>query len=171
MRQFLKRLKTRKGFSLLEIIMAVGLLSLVSVYMLQIFVTAHRLNQQTIDTDESVQISNTVIQAVDFSPTVAIFLEQAFLDKGVLSRNSKSLEIEQWYNEKWMPIDGNTENVEKRAYYYLKVRVETQEVDQLTHVTVTVYRVKPYLLRHDETTELYHLSVFRYLPALEVNSL
>jgi len=170
MRQVQIDLKTRAGFSLLEIIMAVGLLSLVSVYMLQIFVTAHRLNQQTLDTDESVQISNTIIQAVDLSPTVDILLQQALLNKAVLTGNSKLLEIEQWYNEKWIPIDSKKENVENMAYYYLKVRVEPDETDQLTKVNVRVYRVKPYLLRHEETTEIYHLSVVRYLPSLEVSS-
>jgi len=57
--------KGQQGFSLLEIIMAVGLLSLVSLYLLQIFVTAVRLNHQAADLDESVQLSNNVIQLLD----------------------------------------------------------------------------------------------------------
>lgn len=159
--------KNRKGFSLLEIIMAVGLLSLVSVYTLQIYVTAHRLNQQTYDLDESIQIANTVMQLVDGSPQDELLLHPVF-DQYHVTKSGDGLEIEQWYNENWMPVDHEQDNDNSTAVYHLQVYIEPHQQEVLQQVTVIIDRIKPYLLRQEAHTELYRLSSFRYIPEWEV---
>lgn len=159
--------KNRKGFSLLEIIMAVGLLSLVSVYTLQIYVTAHRLNQQTLDLDESIQIASTVMQLVDGSSQDELLLHPVF-DHAHVNKSGDGLEIEQWYNDTWKPVDQEQENDNSTAVYHLQVNIEPHQLKELQQVTVNIDRVKPYLMRHEAHTELYRLSSFRYIPEREV---
>ncbi len=153
----------------MEIIMAVGLLSLVSVYTLQIYVTAHRLNQQTIDMDESIQTANTVMQLVDGSSRNELALHP-FFEQANFAFEGDTVEIQQWYNEKWMTVDGKEVNEDQTIYHTVQVNIEPHQLDGLWHVTVKVNRVKPYLLRQEEYTDLYRLSVLRYLPEWEVAS-
>ncbi len=146
----------------MEIILSVGLLSLVSVYVLQIYVTSHRLNQQAVDVDESVQLANSLIQVIDQAPSEKALAEHPLLQQAVLSHGQETLQLVQHYDDTWTPNDG-TESV-----YQLIVSIMPHKREKLTHIDMTIKRVMPYMMASEEETALYHLNVIRYHPESEV---
>lgn len=56
------KLRTNKGFSLVEIILSVAVLSIISVFVIRLFVLSHDLNLRAQTLDQSVALAESTIQ-------------------------------------------------------------------------------------------------------------
>ena len=55
----------KKGISLVEIILSIAVLSILSVYVIQMFITSNTLNEKAEALDQSVLMSQTIFEAID----------------------------------------------------------------------------------------------------------
>lgn len=157
--------KGQQGFSLLEIIMAVGLLSLVSLYLLQIFVTAVRLNHQAADLDESVQLSNNVIQLLDGGLEKERLESQLLFHQAVIEQEGHTTRLSMSYDDDWQPISVQT--AANQASYELRVNTveEAHAGGSLVAVNLEVVRHRPYLMKKEAPTVIYQMEAQRFLPS------
>ena len=62
--------KTRvKGVSLVELILSIAVLSFLSIYVIQMFIISHRLNQEAEVLDQSVLIATQIFEQVEAAQT------------------------------------------------------------------------------------------------------
>ncbi|SMP62878.1 type IV pilus modification PilV family protein [Anoxynatronum buryatiense] len=160
-----RKRKSQQGFSLLEIIMAVGILSLVSLYLLQIFVTAVRLNHQAADLDESVQLGNSIIQLLDSGLEKERLANQPFFQHAQIEQNGQSTSLTMGYDDKWQPVPHDSEPA-LQPFYKLQVTATEQENTggRLMTVALAVTRQQPYLLQKEDMPVIYQLETQRFLP-------
>ncbi|MEN1761225.1 type II secretion system protein [Anoxynatronum sibiricum] len=160
-----RKRKSLQGFSLLEIIMAVGILSLVSLYLLQIFVTAVRLNHQAADLDESVQLGNSIIQLLDSGLEKERLASQPFFQHAQIKQNGQSTSLTIGYDDKWQPVPHHSEPA-IQPVYNLQVTATEQENagGRLLTVALAVTRQQPYLLQKEDKPVIYQLETQRFLP-------
>lgn len=171
--------KTKKGFTLLEMIVAVGLLSFMSVSILKVFLAAKDLNEKAKDLHQSVLMTRSMV---------------ALLDEGEFSRKEGSLhpyllhlekgEAEGEYllylDAEFAPVSGKTlQSPEKRqaSDYLWSMRISREDEKEgsdeppfregLHRIDVAVFRNKPYSLNKDIEMPIYTLSFTRFFSGEE----
>ncbi len=139
-------MKRKKGFSLIEILLSIAIFSILSVFVLQMFSTAKKLNENARELDRSVLVAETIferIQAKQFTN----FEEES--DTSVMTFH---------YDGDWKPID----TTDFESVY--RVVVNRQEVPTFDHV-VSSYQLK--VIKTDpsdqvEESVLYELEMEMY---------
>ena len=72
----------KKGFTLIEVIVSIAIVSFLSIYLIQIFITAKNLNAMAYDLDNAVIVSKSVMESLSAGETIGdnsndIFLKSA----------------------------------------------------------------------------------------------
>lgn len=62
----------RKGFTLIEVIISVAVLSVLSVYLVQLFIHAHNLNTKAYELDQTVVMTQNILELVQQQETPLI---------------------------------------------------------------------------------------------------
>lgn len=94
----------RKGVSLVELILSIAVLSILSVYVIQMFITSKTLNQKAEDLDYSVLISQTIFETVEKDKTLdAVYNSPLFKFAVSSNTDDKSLSVI-YFDENWKPI-------------------------------------------------------------------
>lgn len=128
--------KTRvKGVSLVELILSIAVLSFLSIYVIQMFIISHRLNQEAEVLDQSVLIATQIFEQVEAAQTFEFFLETDLVAQAVTRSNKDKTEIRIFYDESWQRVDQSDDYL----YYVL-----------LTHERVPALGYQ---------TDYYHVSV------------
>lgn len=143
------------GMPLLEVIIAIGMFSVISVFILQLFLSADTMEAKARDISKAVILAENAAEAVRGSAS--------FEDAAVRIGLRKEREADAWYaayyDSDWNPAE------EKAAYCLAVVPSMTAEAaGTTTYVDIYVYRLKGYLFDGGAQRELYHLAAVRYEP-------
>ena len=133
--------KKRSGFTLAEMIIAVAILSVASVYVVQMLVVTKNLRTRSYEIDRSVRISKNIIELISSGESVT---------------NSKDDLLLKMKAENGMYIlnfdeDFNISN-ENNALYKLFMTMDTK--DGLDNVNIKINRLKPYILDDKKSLEI-----------------
>ena len=133
--------KKRSGFTLAEMIIAVAILSVASVYVVQMLVVTKNLRTRSYEIDRSVRISKNIIELISSGESVT---------------NSKDDLLLKMKAENGMYIlnfdeDFNISN-ENNALYKLFMTMDTK--DGLDNVNIKINRLKPYILDDRKSLEI-----------------
>ena len=131
----------RSGFTLAEMIIAVAILSVASVYVVQMLVVTKNLRTRSYEIDRSVRISKNIIELISSGESVT---------------NSKDDLLLKMKAENGMYIlnfdeDFNISN-ENNALYKLFMTMDTK--DGLDNVNIKINRLKPYILDDRKSLEI-----------------
>lgn len=146
-----KNIKKKKGFTLAEMIISVGILSVVSVYILQMFVATRNLGIKSYELDEAVRISKNIIEVLS--------------TEGSVSKNSsyeviKSMEsVSGVYTVK---LDENFSVTNSNTPLY-KVDMTLTQKDNLNDINIKVERLKPYLMDKKNNLEITNISSIKMI--------
>lgn len=117
-----------KGFSLLEAVISIGVLSLISVFILQMFISAANLNTRAKDSDTAASKAITAIENFKKNPgfdsSITLF----------------------YYDKEWNGIDTDTASIPADARYCLRLEItETDETayGKLYDVAADVTEISP----------------------------
>lgn len=133
--------KKRSGFTLAEMIIAVAILSVASMYVVQMLVVTKNLRTRSYEIDRSVRISKNIIELISSGESVT---------------NSKDDLLLKMKAENGMYIlnfdeDFNISN-ENNALYKLFMTMDTK--DGLDNVNIKINRLKPYILDDRKSLEI-----------------
>ncbi len=131
----------KRGFTLAEMIIAVAILSVASVYVVQMLVVTKNLRTRSYEIDRSVRISKNIIELISSGESVT---------------NSKDDLLLKMKAENGMYIlnfdeDFNISN-ENNALYKLFMTMDTK--DGLDNVNIKINRLKPYILDDRKSLEI-----------------
>jgi len=131
----------KRGFTLAEMIIAVAILSVASMYVVQMLVVTKNLRTRSYEIDRSIRISKNIIELISSGESVT---------------NSKDDLLLKMKAENGMYIlnfdeDFNISN-ENNALYKLFMTMDTK--DGLDNVNIKINRLKPYILDDKKSLEI-----------------
>ena len=131
----------KRGFTLAEMIIAVAILSVASMYVVQMLVVTKNLRTRSYEIDRSVRISKNIIELISSGESV---------------RNSKDDLLLKMKAENGMYILNFDEDFnisdENNALYKLFMTMDTK--DGLDNVNIKINRLKPYILDNKKSLEI-----------------
>ena len=133
--------KKRSGFTLAEMIIAVAILSVASMYVVQMLVVTKNLRTRSYEIDRSVRISKNIIELISSGESVT---------------NSKDDLLLKMKAENGMYILNFDEDFnisdENNSLYKLFMTMDTK--DGLDNVNIKINRLKPYILDDKKSLEI-----------------
>ena len=149
------RVKSRaSGLSLVEIILSIAVLSILSVYVIQMFITSSNLNHKAEAIDQSVLLSESIFESIELDPSRSNlhqnaafkFVKESVIDEAVVS--------ELYFDLDWQPFKSMQEN---GYVLYLK----EVSVQALEYIKVD-YQITILKLDQSETEMLYEIGMQKY---------
>ena len=133
--------KKRSGFTLAEMIIAVAILSVASVYVVQMLVVTKNLRTRSYEIDRSVRISKNIIELISSGESVS-----DSKDELLLKMKSEDGRYILNFDEDFNISDENN------ALYKLFMTMDTK--DGLDNVNIKINRLKPYILDDKKSLEI-----------------
>jgi len=145
--------KRAKGISLVELILSIAVLSFLSVYVIQMFITSKTLNQKAYDLDRSVAISETIFELVKSDKTLmALRSSSGFKHATFIDAEDGTTAIA-YFDDKWKPV----KSVDESVY---SVMFSAEEIPSLNYERVD-YKVV--VEKNDREVEhIYEIDMQRY---------
>ena len=133
--------KKRGGFTLAEMIISVPILSVVSVYVVQMLVVTKNLRTRSYETDMSVRISKNIIELISSGEGVS-----DSNDELLLNMEAEDGGYTLSFDEDFKITD------KKAALYKLSMTMDTK--DGLDNINIKINRLKPYILDKKRSLEI-----------------
>jgi len=131
----------KRGFTLAEMIIAVAILSVASMYVVQMLVVTKNLRTRSYEIDRSVRISKNIIELISSGESVTNSKDDLLLkmkaENGIYILN---------FDEDFKISDENN------ALYKLFMTMDTK--DGLDNVNIKINRLKPYILDDKKSLEI-----------------
>lgn len=131
----------KRGFTLAEMIIAVAILSVASVYVVQMLVVTKNLRTRSYEIDRSVRISKNIIELISSGESVS-----DSKDELLLKMKSEDGRYILNFDEDFNISDENN------ALYKLFMTMDTK--DGLDNVNIKINRLKPYILDDKKSLEI-----------------
>ncbi len=98
-------MRKKKGLSLVEIILSIAMLSVLSVFIVQMFVTASHLNKEAELLDVSVAMTTTIMEHLKAIDDYDDITKREVFRHANLSKDQQRLEIVMYYDAHWRHVD------------------------------------------------------------------
>ena len=135
----------KRGFTLAEMIIAVAILSVASMYVVQMLVVTKNLRTRSYEIDRSVRISKNILELISSGESVSDSKDDLLLkmkaEDGMYILN---------FDEDFNISDENN------ALYKLFMTMDTK--DGLDNVNIKINRLKPYILDDKKSLEISDIS-------------
>lgn len=148
------KLKRHKGVSLVELILSIAVLSILSVYVIQMFITSKDLNTKAKVLDQSVLTSESIFEAVDADRTLENLKNLKIFKHSSFQNNEGVITSKVYLDDSFSAIDSPSE-----ATYVLNFEaVKTQGLEY----EVVNYKI---VINHQDQIELesiYEIEMQKY---------
>lgn len=156
--------KGENGFTLIELLISVCVMAIISVYMLQFFISAKDLSRRGSDLDASVYLANGVMESIkaeawglnDFLPAGTVLRE--------IGANPTTLSFESAYTEDFKPVQATSGEPYFNVLVELKPLNQSADQRYLTEVMIQVTRLKPYFRSDSKIPIIYSLRSALLIP-------
>lgn len=159
--------KKKKGFTLVELIISVGILSVAGAFILLFFAYSKDINTRTYDLDNSVYQSNYIIESLK----AELWEEEPLKEMLLLetSRPPDSIYKEIYFDNQWEYV-----GIDEDPNYVLNLNLERKEdgVNNkgLYDVTIEVIKTKPYFRSLTKNMTIYSMETKVYISLEEGDS-
>lgn len=94
-----KPMKNNKGFTLVEVIISIAVLSIISVIFLQLFVKAKEIDDSTYQLDRSVMITNSAIEQIKALADLTTIESAEYFNHYIVSRTTEGLSLVSYFDD------------------------------------------------------------------------
>ncbi|NTV88802.1 MAG: prepilin-type N-terminal cleavage/methylation domain-containing protein [Clostridiales bacterium] len=161
----LKRMNTdkrEKGFTMVEMVISVAFLAIISVFVVQFFISARNLSLKAHDIDMSVNISREIISTFKTVENAKELQGASALAKAEKLETLETMNYRSYFDEDWNKVDMSDADFGKKACFQISVVVNSPKEDELTGISITITRMKPYLLEKTKGNEIYSIDAEKY---------
>lgn len=169
---FRKKLKGNQGFTLVEMILAVGILALLSILVLQLFLTSTNMSQKAYDLDQAVLASKSAVENFKNHPTPSSRDVMTYYDKDwkqiIPSDNKKPensefivvLSIQKETSTTNNQLSQKNNSIQDNA----GMNSSINNSQGLYKLKATVTKISSYLHESKSNIPLYTLEAMKYVP-------
>lgn len=150
--------KRKKGFTLAEIIISVAILSVVSVYLLQMFVSTKNLADKSFEIDQSVRISKNIIELLSSGEKISKDNTNKLLSNMNLENGNYILNFDDKFE---------ITTREKSSY---RLNLELNQKEGLNNINIKVIRLKPYILDSKTDIEISNINSVKMINWVFLNT-
>lgn len=126
--------KNNRGFTLLEVIISIAMLSLMSLFILQMFLASSNLNDRAKDTDVAINHAITEIENLKKHTSLLDYIQNdAF---GNTAEYEGMITIWKYFDNEWNLME-LSESIPNGAKYYLKININPDEAEPLQKGSIT----------------------------------
>ncbi|MGP1568462.1 MAG: type IV pilus modification PilV family protein [Peptoanaerobacter stomatis] len=134
-----------KGFTLAEMIISVAILSVVSIYILQMFLATKNLSIKSYEIDKSLRISKNIIELVSAGQDIENS-EDALLSKMRFEYGAYKLDF-----------DSNFDLANENNKLYT-MTMSIKKEDGLNQIDIEFTRLKPYIMKNESNIQISSVS-------------
>ncbi|MDR1615551.1 MAG: prepilin-type N-terminal cleavage/methylation domain-containing protein [Syntrophomonadaceae bacterium] len=145
----------QSGFTLVEIIMSIGILAVVSIFVMQMYIKAASLKDMVFDKDYALAAAQTALESYKANgPELSDLLEANFVYKEyarlIPAGAAGNDALKCFFDEQWSPVSSET-----LKGYTLTLEItpagNQTSYGRLLKATVSVVRNYPYMLENNDT--------------------
>lgn len=149
------RVKLRKkGVSLVELILSIAVLSILSVYVIQMFITSKTLNRKAEELDYSVLISQSIFETIEKDITLDTLFNDPLFKFATRDDKDDITQAVVYFDENWLPLSSNDAGV-----YTLKF--DAQRIQALDYSMVE-YKISVLKDENLEVEPIYEIEMQKY---------
>ena len=134
-----------KGFTLAEMIISVAILSIVSIYILQMFLATKNLSIKSYEIDKSLRISKNIIELISAGQDIENS-EDALLSKMRFEDGAYKLDF-----------DSNFDLANENNKLYT-MTMSIKKEDGLNQIDIEFTRLKPYIMKNESNVQISSVS-------------
>lgn len=154
-RMNVRMLRKAKGVSLVEMILSIAVLSILCIYVIQMFIKSDDLNTKAKDLDQSIIISESVFEMIQEDRSLTSVFNSTLFKFAEISKNKSDVECRVLLDENWKPV--NDENLTAYVLLLMADDLETKPYKSVKY-TVTIER----LLENSEMEIIYEIQMDDY---------
>jgi prepilin-type N-terminal cleavage/methylation domain-containing protein len=170
--------KSNKGFTLAEMIISVALIAIMSIFILQLFITTRNLNQKAYDIDKAVSSAGSVLELFKSTQDPFEISKSKIMKYALISRSGNELDLDLLLDNNWnviqKPLSQKNGSNEDKISFLLKAKIypsvdinaDNSEDTALYNMSISVVKYGPYLREQQTETELYTVSTAMYFSKL-----
>ncbi len=98
-------IRSEKGFTLIEVIISIAALSLISVFILQMFIISSRLSRDADDIDNAALAAQSVCEMLRLPDTAAVVATDVNYSKAVLEKKDTGTSLVMYYDAAWISCE------------------------------------------------------------------
>lgn len=155
-----KKQRIQKGFTLVELIMSIGIIAILSCMVLQLFITAENLNKRSSDLDASVMKSESLIESFKSCNNPMEFVNQDAMRGAVEHKDGKDVSFLLYYDDKWNLIKKDSSNT--MAAFTIKLKLYQIDSEQFWKIKISVIKNKYRYLEKNVGKDFYSIEASKY---------
>ncbi|OJV62133.1 MAG: hypothetical protein BGO41_02080 [Clostridiales bacterium 38-18] len=144
------RMRHSRGISLVEIILSIAVLALLSTYVVQMFITSQTLNEKARALDESVYISESILEAIEVDSALDHLKNLKVMKHAVFTNENDYNVIKIYFDKDFEAVDAKEnyryllqlKSIETQALAYSKSTYELQVVDIESKEAEPIYEIE-----------------------------
>lgn len=130
--------KNNKGFTLVEVIISIAVLSVVCAIVLRLFVVADEISKKSKNEDIAVIYAINAIEKCKASESIKAILESFNQDGAKITENNNAIKIEYFFDDNWDKLPTN--KINSKNLYILDFTM-TRGINQLYDINSRVFKL------------------------------
>ncbi len=141
----------KKGVSLVELILSIAVLSILSVYVIQMFLLSQKLNGQAEALDQSVRLSENIFETVEKDKSLESVFNAPLFKFAETIKLGDGVNLKVYLDENWNPVQPNT-------VYFYTLSFTAEEIQALDY-SVVDYRIMIQKEENSKVEQIYEIEM------------
>jgi type II secretory pathway pseudopilin PulG len=154
-------IKNKRGFTLAELILSIGMISITGIVAINLFLTSDTLNKKANDIDKCVFTSSGIIESIKTGYSPEDLTMHDFMKNAIFETSISDVKARLYFNSDWEPLSENTED----TMYIIETvisPVKSNIISDTWAVKVTCTRQKKYYPVSDGSIVIFELETSVY---------
>ncbi len=165
--------KNNKGFTLVEMIISVAFLAVISLVLVELFISAQNCLQKAHDLDQSVHIAKKMIETFKSGDSPEDFFNSEIVSISDVSELGDKITIKIYYDKVWQILDPMDDQLQEKTAFTATSEIKPTSNDThsytnngLYSISVLIDKSEPYVMEKTTATEIYSLTADKFFSKL-----
>jgi len=168
-----RRIKDKKGFTLVEMIISVAFLAVISLVLTELFISAQNCLDKAHDLDQSVHIAKKTIETFKAGEKPEDFINSEPAQSSDISESGDTITVKTYYDDNWQVLDPSDDLLQTKTAFTSTVEIKPVppgtdgfEGKGIYTIHVKIDKSTPYVMEETAEAEIYSLTGRKYFSRL-----